>query len=49
MVVALDRGSSGLGSSPGCGHSWAMHFTLTPGPGAVGGWGVEGWASILFS
>ena len=29
MVSALDSGASGPGSSPGRGHSWARHFTLT--------------------
>ena len=29
MVSALVSGSSGPGSSPGRGHSWARHFTLT--------------------
>ena len=29
MVSALVPGSSGLGSSPGRGQSWARHFTLT--------------------
>ena len=28
MVSALDSGSSGSGSSPGRGRSWARHFTL---------------------
>ena len=48
MAVALDSGSSGLGSSPGCGHCVVfLGNTLYAHAGREVG--VEGWASILFN
>lgn len=53
MAVALDYGSSGLGSSPGCGHCVVfLGNTLYVHAGREvggGGGGFEGWASILFN